>query len=224
MSIEWWSKGIPYGKVQPKIEQILDRATPKPGRAQNHLLGYGKDDWELIEAVREGKVDPQTTTAFYTCQGCTVKVKAVVSRVITDNASRWLCPDCLDNGFIWASHVLPSQYYQYQIVKENPDDTLMRRLDRGPKSYERDPFDPASQRRISISVPESDLHKDPYDQGGGSAGGTQVPERERLGDGPKDSGDSHPEAGGADALPDGDLNRDAPGGGGSGPAPERASP
>jgi hypothetical protein len=225
MSIEWWAKGIPYGNARPKIEQVLDRATPRPGRSQNHLLGYAKDDWDLVEAVKAGQVDPQLVATTMVCQGCTVKVKVLCSRLITDNHSKWLCDDCRENGFIWGSHVMPSQFHQYTLVKEFKDDTLMRRLEGGRKSYDHDPFDPAENRRVRVSYrSETDLHKDPYDQGGEGAGGPSVPDPACGGDGPKDGGEGGPPAGGADAVPDWHLHSDTPGNGRTDSISERSSP
>lgn len=206
MSMHWWEKAVPKNKG--RIEDALVKGTPRPADPRGHLLGKLKDDWDTISAVNAGRIDPQLVIVEMSCVGCAVKVKVVCSRLITDNHSRWLCEDCLDSGFRWAKDVNRQEFFHYQIVKEFPDDTLMRRLDcsPNPRGEIHDPFDPADRRRIAVPAPAVDYCKDPFDPSDGSVRTSEVCDSECLGGGSAGSGASNTGSGSSVNSPDGSVS------------------
>lgn len=138
------------GKIP--IDQ-LNLYVPRPGHSQNHVLPYQYDDWGFIEGVKAGAMDPHLVKFELSCAACTVKVTAVQPRSLVQPDIKWLCDNCIDDkGFAWGSTVLAHQMSEYQLVKQYPDDTLLRRLDKSPNHRDplHDPFDPDSNRRKII--------------------------------------------------------------------------
>lgn len=168
MSEHWQDKIVPASvKAKRKmVEDALRKGTPTPGNARSHTLGYRMDDWAAIEAIKNGRIDPQLVVAKMSCAACAIKIEVLCSRIITDQMIKWLCDDCIEQGFIWAKDVTRQDFYGYQVVKEFKYDTLMRRLDKSPnyKDAYHDPFDPEDRRRIIVPGPSSNS-EDPFDTG-----------------------------------------------------------
>jgi hypothetical protein len=146
----WWARMGRRNK--PKItKDTLGENIPKPGRNMDHVIPYKTDDWAAIEAIKRGTVDPNMVTFDLQCVGCNVKTKAVQPRALYDPNTKWLCDNCIeDGGFAWASTLTIEKASEYQLVREYPDDSLMRRLSKSPnyKDPLHDPFDPDDNRRI----------------------------------------------------------------------------
>jgi hypothetical protein len=86
MSEHWQDKIVPASvKAKRKmVEDALRKGTPTPGNARSHTLGYRMDDWAAIEAIKNGRIDPQLVVAKMSCAACAI-IAEPLNHLVGDN-------------------------------------------------------------------------------------------------------------------------------------------
>ena len=122
---------------------------PTPGSGMGHRLSYMPstkigalgpgDDWKLLEDLEQfGGPGAEPILIEKSCIACGIAHQMIAKQALLRHAKemKWLCGECRDDGYIWAFDLMAHDMIQYQVVKQFPDDTLMRRLDRSPNYKE----------------------------------------------------------------------------------------
>ncbi len=144
----WTNKGLdinesviptPGNPMGHRLTRLPSQRTVLPGlKGGKDSLGevkarppvYG-DDWQLIaELEKFGGPGAEQMLFDMPCIACGVKHKMLVKRAYINEVSaiKWICSSCQAGGFVWATDVPQDSWLQYQVVKQFPDDTLMRHL------------------------------------------------------------------------------------------------
>jgi hypothetical protein len=123
------TNNVPWHRLFPKItdKTQLPSVIPTPMTDQGHVLPYKTDDWGLIRRVEE--LGGRAAVYEAKCAGCGAKTRLMVNdTALFDPTIYWLCEDCLDSGFRWASTLTQDDTIFYQMVRQLPNDSLMRHL------------------------------------------------------------------------------------------------
>lgn len=138
MANEWWRQPGNVPRLQKNETERLIEYVPRPGENLGHRLPYRPivgDEWREIERIQEAGGGPQVIVEL-SCVHCAVKQKFVAYRALLDQYIKWLCTDCIEDGFDWSSQVPMWEFRGYQIVKTFKDDTLIRKLRNAPNFTE----------------------------------------------------------------------------------------